>query len=362
MNHQSINKWDRTARSAIALQRTSGMPFYRLAGLQGLHGIPVAASTLWKQCEELWDDCARAVHDHLMGLAKKCKTFVLDDTGVKILEVMAKNKRLPIKEQRSCHTTGICTETKEGNKIILYITGNKYCGENFAPLVMDREDKHHYIKLITDASSQNIPRVKDLKELKQVIIANCLSHGRQKFNDLKENYPRECGYFLEEIKSIYQVEEECCNFCPRKRLRWHKKYSSTHIANIYARIRYLYKERLVEPNSDLGKAMNYWVNHKEKLTRFLRVKGIELDTNKVERALKSIILQRKNSLFFKTKNSAQVLSGIRGIVETCKENGINAFGYFNWAQDNCRHIQKNAEGYMPWDYKAYMNYTELIAA
>jgi transposase len=338
------------------------MPFYRLSGLQELYGTPVAASTLWMQCYELWRDCAAAVYAHLVELAKTCKTFVLDDTGAKILEVIAKNKRLPVKEQRSCHTTGICTETKEGNKILLYITGNNYCGENFAPLVEEREDKHHYIKLITDASNQNIPRVKDEDELKQVIMAGCLSHGRQKFYELKDNYPRECGYFLQEIKSIYQIEEKCRNLCARKRLRWHKEHSSKHIANIYASIRQLYQERLVEPNSDLGKAMNYWVRHKKELTRFLRVKGIELDTNKAERALKSIILQRKNSLFFKTKDSAGVLSGLHSIVKTCKENGVNAYSYLNWIQDNWQKVQKNAQGYMPWDYLAYINCTELIAA
>lgn len=361
MSHQAINKWDKTARSAIVLQRTSGMPFNRLSGLQGLHGTPVAASTLWMQCRDLWTDCAAAVYYHLVELAKGCKTFVIDDTGAKILEVIAENKGLPVKEQRSCHTTGICTETLEKNKIILYITSNNYCGENIAPLVKERENKHHYIKLISDASSQNKPKVEE-EELKQVIIANCLSHGRQKFYELKDNYPKECGYFLQEIKSIYEIEEKSRNLCPRKRLRLHKEHSSKHIASIYGKIRELYKEKLVEPNSDLGRAMNYWLRHKKELTKFLRVKGIELDTNKVERALKSIILQRKNSLFFKSKDSAGVLSGFHSIVKTCQENGVNAYGYLNWIQDNYQKVQKKASGYMPWNYLSYINDTELIAA
>lgn len=362
-NQKVPDKWDNTARSAIVLQRINGMPFTRLAKLQGLYNVPVAPSTLWAQCLGLWLDCGYLIYQQLINLAAECKLFYLDDTGAKILEVIQENKTLPEKQQRSSHTTGVCTETKEGQKITLYITDNKYCGENFAHLLENRENKDHYIKIVADASSQNTPKL-DKEELKKVIIANCIAHGRQKFYDLKDYY-EECGYFLAEIGAIYQVEEECRNYCARKKLRCHKSRSSGHIRNIYSKIRYLFKEKIIEPNSDLGKAMNYWLKHKPKLTKFLRVKGIGLDTNKVERALKSIILQRKNSLFFKTRTSAKVLSGLHSIVKTCEDNKVNAFAYLNWLQSNSRNVQKGELGYMPWDYiklMAYINSTELIAA
>ena len=118
----------------------------------------------------------------------------------------------------------------------------------------------------------------------------------------------------------------------------------------------------MEPNSALGKAMNYWLNNKTGLTRFLKVKGAPLDNNKSERALKSIILQRKNSLFFKTRNSAAIWSGLSSIVRTCEANGINGFAYFNWIQSNWNKVQKDASNYLPWKYLDYRNNTELVAA
>jgi hypothetical protein len=108
--------------------------------------------------------------------------------------------------------------------------------------------------------------------------------------------------------------------------------------------------------------MNYWLNHKKGLTRFLTVKGVPLDNNKSERALKSMILQRKNSLFFKTKNSAAILSGLSSIVRTCEANSINGFAYLNWIQNNWVKVQKDASNYLPWKYLAYINNTELVAA
>ena len=87
------------------------------------------------------------------------KIFYSDDTGAKILEVMKSNKNLSEKQQRSCNTTTICTRTARGKNIILYMTDNKHCGENFVPIMTNRGNKDHYIKLMVDASSKNTPKV-----------------------------------------------------------------------------------------------------------------------------------------------------------------------------------------------------------
>ena len=67
------------------------------------------------------------------------------------------------------------------------------------------------------------------------------------------------------------------------------------------------KERRVEPNSGLGNAMGYMLDHWNKLTLFLRVAGAPLDNNICDRALKKAILHRKNSLFYKTMNGGRPL-------------------------------------------------------
>jgi transposase len=66
------------------------------------------------------------------------------------------------------------------------------------------------------------------------------------------------------------------------------------------------KDHKVEPNSGLGKAISYMLRHWQALTLFLREPGAPLDNNLVGRALKKAILHRKNSLFYKTLNGAEV--------------------------------------------------------
>ena len=54
----------------------------------------------------------------------------------------------------------------------------------------------------------------------------------------------------------------------------------------------------MEPNSGLGEAITYMLKHWKKLTLFLRKAGAPLDNNICERALKKVILHRKNAYFY----------------------------------------------------------------
>ncbi len=65
-------------------------------------------------------------------------------------------------------------------------------------------------------------------------------------------------------------------------------------------------EHKIEENSGLGGPINYMLNHWQRLTQFLHREGAPIDNNICERILKRAILHRKNSLFFKTQNGANV--------------------------------------------------------
>jgi transposase len=112
-----------------------------------------------------------------------------------------------------------------------------------------------------------------------------------------------------------------------------------------------FAERRVEPNSGLGKALKYFENHWEKLTLFLRVAGAPLDSNVVERALKKAILQRKNSLFYKTQNGAAVGDMFTSFIHTCELNEVNAYDYLIELQKHADEASRNPAQWMPWNYR-----------
>ena len=110
-------------------------------------------------------------------------------------------------------------------------------------------------------------------------------------------------------------------------------------------------ERKVEPNSGLGKAISYMKNHWKKLTLFLRVPGVPLDNNVCERALKKVILHRKNALFFKTVNGAHVSDVFMSLIHTCELSGVDPFGYLTELQRHAAKVALNPQDWMPWNYR-----------
>lgn len=84
----------------------------------------------------------------------------------------------------------------------------------------------------------------------------------------------------------------------------------------------------VEPNSGLGKAIRYMQERWDRLTLFLPVEGVPLDSNITEQALKKAILHRKNALFYKTLNGAHVGDIFMSLIYSAELNGIAPFDYF----------------------------------
>jgi hypothetical protein len=112
------------------------------------------------------------------------------------------------------------------------------------------------------------------------------------------------------------------------------------------------RDRLVEPNSSLGKAISYMQGHWATLTRFLEVPGAPLENNLVERALKLFIRQRKNSLFFATEHSAYIASVLTSLIATCMHAGINAVEYLVALQEHRREVFADPGAWLPWTYQA----------
>jgi hypothetical protein len=94
--------------------------------------------------------------------------------------------------------------------------------------------------------------------------------------------------------------------------------------------------------------------HWEALTRFLSIPGCPLDNNICERSLKKIILNRKNSYFFKTDHGAKIGDIHFSILQTCGINGINVLEYYVAVLKNSVEVAKNPEKWFPWNYQNTM--------
>ena len=70
-----------------------------------------------------------------------------------------------------------------------------------------------------------------------------------------------------------------------------------------------------------------------------------------ERALKKVILHRKNSLFYKTENGAQVGDLYMSLIHTAELCGANPFDYLTELQKHTEKLAANPRQWMPWSYR-----------
>ena len=112
-----------------------------------------------------------------------------------------------------------------------------------------------------------------------------------------------------------------------------------------------FDEKLVEPNSSLGKAISYLLKRWDKLTLFLRIAGAPLDNNECEQALKMAIRHRKNSLFYKTMQGAGVGDLYMSLIHTCYLCGADPLHYLTALQRCAAHVVAAVGAWMPWNYR-----------
>jgi len=187
----------------------------------------------------------------------------------------------------------------------------------------------------------------------KTLLANCLAHGRRQFVDVVNRFPEECRYVLERLAEVYRNDATAREkeMSPQARLEFHQAESGPIMEKLQAWCRRQFDQRLVEPNSALGEALSYMLDHWEKLTLFLRVPGAPLDNNICEQVLKRAILHRKNALFYKTLNGARVGDVFMSLIHTCQLNDVNPFDYLTELQRHAEDLASHPENWMPWNYR-----------
>ena len=357
---ENTGKYQYSAKSIIAISRYyMGLPFHRLEQFQKMVGIPLADSTQYDLSQQLFGD-ARPVYNYLIKSAAQSGLFHHDDTSCRILSLIQENKNRKKGMRYGTHSTGIVAVGDE-HTIVLYFTGRCHSGENMGKLLDLREDGLAKPIQMSDAASLNHPKGHD----DETIEAYCNAHGVRKFKDLESHFSELCVNVLVAMGAVFEHDEYCKanNVTGDRRMQYHQEHSAPIMTALKSWMNVQLNEHLVEENNGLGRAMRYLLKHWKKLTRFLTVPNAPLDNNVAERALKKLISQRKNSLFFANEYSAYVGCALTSLIVTCEVAGINAFDYLNCLQENRFYVARNPENWLPWNYEQQVltrNFTPVI--
>ena len=352
-------KYDETVGSILALLKYgSGMPWYRLANLQNSLGIPLSASTQW----DITEHTANKIHPvfpELVRQAAQGELFLNDDTVMKVLDLVRENRQ-DNPDRTGLFSSGVLSVSGD-HKVALFFTGRNHAGENLAKVLEKRHPDRGPPVQVSDALSRNVP------EGHATIHGFCNDHGRRRFVDAANAFPEQCLYVIETLGKVYKNDEttRARNMDPWQRLRFHCRHSAQVMAELRLWLQDQFEEKNVEPNSSLGRAIAHMLKNWRQFTLFLWWPGVPLSSCLVEQAIKTLVLGRKNFLFYRTQHGAFIGDMFMSIIHTCNLNGINAFNYITALQVHSTDVFRNPERWMPWDYELRIaeieQETEIVA-
>jgi len=185
-------------------------------------------------------------------------------------------------------------------------------------------------------------------------LAHCLAHARRKFVVVYESTGSiEALAVLTMIAEVYRVEAMVRGTSAERRLEERRIRS----APIMETLREKLTSTLVEisAQSSLAKAIAYMLGRWDGLTAFLGDGRIEVDSNVIERSMKSVALTRKNALFAGNAQGGETWAILASLVESAKLNGIDPQA---WLTDVLESVVSGRvkinriDELLPWNWKA----------
>lgn len=189
-----------------------------------------------------------------------------------------------------------------------------------------------------------------------VNLSCCNAHARRKFESIAKankghGIAKQALLFYAQL---YKIEKEAKDraLTPEQRYNFRQDKSKPIMKELYAWLDKVYPTVL--PQSPLGKAVAYALNHRIEFHRFLEDGRLEIDNNHTERMIKPLVIARKNFMFCDSINGANAVSMHLGLIQTAKAHGLDPYEYYVTLLTNIPYCQ-NVEDYeslLPWNIKA----------
>lgn len=191
------------------------------------------------------------------------------------------------------------------------------------------------------------------KQLPQATLVGCWAHVKRKFKEavpqnasaksLAKQGLRYCDqlFHLEKgwealtKQERYQARQEKLKPLMTKFFNWCKQNVATTLKG-----------------SKLYRAFRYSLKHQETFEHVLLDGNLELSNNKAERAVKSLVMGRRNWLFSQSFAGAKASGVILSLIETAKRNGLDPEKYLKYLLEKLpnKNVLNSGilEAYLPW--------------
>ena len=299
------------------------MPLQRLASSMKREGLQVTSQTLWNQIDALAEVLEPTYH---ALCSKVCESPVVhaDETRWRLMGNGNGTSRWWVWSVVSDRISTYRIVDSRSSKV-----AQELLGEYEGTVVVDGYSA--YQSLGGEGPRERGPTK-----------AFCWAHVRRKFIHAESMEPELAGRFLDLIGTLYTIEKSLPRVTEGMSPSEREAVLAERLETRGKRSRLIVDEiiRLARENkpsipqrSAMGKALAYLLKLEPGLRVFLDNPRVPLDNNHAERALRSVVVGRKNHYGSRSRRGTQVAALFYTLVETAKLSGLDPATYIRTAME-----------------------------
>lgn len=321
----------------IAAKYADHCPLYRQEGIYRRSGVELPRATLadWmSQTARLLDPLVLALERYVMSARK----LHADDTPVPVLE--------PGKGR-----------TRTG-RLWAYVRDERPAAGPDPPAVLyrytpDRRSEHpqaHLLHFCGTLQADGYAGFNALyeRDRQPLIQAACWAHARRKYYDVyKAEGSATALATIGRIGELYAIERAIRGQTPKYRQQVRQQQAGPKLADLQEWLRG--QLRALSVKSPLAAAIQYTLVRWRALTHYIADGAIEIDNNAAERAIRALVLGRRNYLFAGSDGGGHTAARLYSLIGTCRLNGIDPHRYLNQVLECvAEHPINRIEELLPW--------------
>ena len=280
------------------------LPLHRMEGILRRHDIEISRSTMcdWmRQCADL----TKPLHKLMKKRILSSTVVHTDDTPIPVQDRNLPKTRkgriwVYIGDRRNPYTLFDYTPNRKRDGPVNFLSGYK-----------------GYLQADAFGGYDGIYASGDVKEVA------CWAHARRKFVDAQSTNSKCAVQAVAWIKRLYRVEQEGKELTPEA-LQARRQSVSAKILEEFKR---WLKEQKVLPKSPMGQAISYTLSNWKALNQYLEDGELDMDNNEAERALRTVVVGRKNYMFVGSDRGGTTASILYSLISTCKTCDIDPWLY-----------------------------------
>lgn len=322
-----------------------GMPYDRQEKYFRSIGLPFNRTTLANLMNKS-SDLLAGVYECLREQLLSQTVIHADET---IMQVLKEEGRKP---QQKSYLWTFMSGSEASNKVVYFAYNPTRSGQFAVDVLTLNGDSFKGYLCVDGYDGYN--KVMDATRV------GCMAHVRRRFDDALKIMPNNSEKSLaknaiEMIGELYLIETRIKEEPIDKKFLIRQQQSIPILIKIKDWLDDLHPKVL--PKSLLGKAITYFLNEWEYVSRYVEDGRLSIDNNAAEREIKQVVIGRKNWLFADSVDGAHTNAIMYSLVATAKVNGLDPYLYLVELYRKVPNLKSSDElkALMPWNIKLQNN-------